>query len=274
MSNKRILLLVLGVILVFLTAHDGWAAGKGGITYNDSRFAESVDAVMAYLEGSFGAMVMAAAGIATVLCAAFGQYRLALSLLVVAIGAFVLRSLVSTFFNDVSLDGGSAQVAVVRMNDEDLQSGEVPDAQVYEQEDGVEIYTAAGTNVRSFEDGTVLAVDSLSDRGTSVVIKHAGGRQTAYGHLAKSNVRIGQAVKSGDVIGTVGASGLAKDSKPRLYFEIRQNKKAVLMKDIYPTIAISEEGEIQDAKFLTKKILGPDVAGGAVVQAPVQMERF
>ena len=43
---------------------------------------------------------MVAAGLGTIISAAFGQYRAALALLVVAIGAFILRSLVTTFFND------------------------------------------------------------------------------------------------------------------------------------------------------------------------------
>jgi predicted dinucleotide-utilizing enzyme len=58
---------------------------------------------MAYLEGSFGALVMAAAGIGAILSASFGQFKAALSLMVVAVGAFILRSLISTFFNDVGI---------------------------------------------------------------------------------------------------------------------------------------------------------------------------
>ena len=48
-------------------------------------------------------MVMVAAGIGAILSSAFGQYRAALGLLVVAVGAFILRSLLGTFFNDINI---------------------------------------------------------------------------------------------------------------------------------------------------------------------------
>lgn len=251
-----------------------FAAGHG-ITYNDSRFASAVDAVMAYLEGSFGAMIMAAAGIATVICAAFGQYRLALSLLVVAVGAFALRSLVSTFFNDASLDGGNnAPMAVVRMESDGAPPPEVPEAQVFEQGDGVEIYTEAGTKVRVFEDGTVASVDPIGERGTTVVVRHLGVRSSVYGHLGKTTVQKGQSLKSGDVLGTVGTTGLPKEEKPRLYFELKAGKKGQPIKELYPTVVIGEGGEVQDPQFLTQKLLGENAPVGTAVQPSVQMERF
>ena len=58
---------------------------------------------MTYLEGSFGALVMAAAGIGAIMSAAFGQFKASLSLMVVAVGAFILRSLMGTFFNDIGI---------------------------------------------------------------------------------------------------------------------------------------------------------------------------
>ena len=71
--------------------------------YNDDRIAESADVVLTYLNGSFGALVMVASGIGAIIAGAFGQYRAALGLMVVAIGSFIIRSLVSTWFNDQSL---------------------------------------------------------------------------------------------------------------------------------------------------------------------------
>lgn len=81
------------------------ATTSGGITYNDSKITNSVNAIMLYLEGSFGALVMAAAGIGAIVAAAFGGYKASLSLMVVAIGAFILRSIMSTFFNDRGIIG-------------------------------------------------------------------------------------------------------------------------------------------------------------------------
>ncbi|MCO6429696.1 MAG: hypothetical protein J5J00_02465 [Deltaproteobacteria bacterium] len=79
------------------------AFGDGRTAYNDARIAEATNAIFTYLEGSFGALVMVVAGVGAILSAAFGQYRSALGLFVVAIGAFILRSIVSTFFNDVRI---------------------------------------------------------------------------------------------------------------------------------------------------------------------------
>lgn len=72
--------------------------------YNDERIAEAVNRIFLYVEGSFGALIMVAAGIGAIFSSAFGQYRAALALLIVAVGAFILRSLVSTFFNDESIE--------------------------------------------------------------------------------------------------------------------------------------------------------------------------
>lgn len=95
-------LFILGVVLLTAGLIDG-AEAQRGIRYNDDRIVNSVNAVLTYLEGSFGALVMVASGIGAILSAAFGQYRAALGLMVVAIGAFILRSLMSTFFNDANI---------------------------------------------------------------------------------------------------------------------------------------------------------------------------
>jgi len=70
------------------------------IEYNDERVDNVINAIFVYLEGSVGALIMVAAGISAIVASAFGQYKAALGLLAVAVGAFLLRSLVGTFFND------------------------------------------------------------------------------------------------------------------------------------------------------------------------------
>lgn len=71
--------------------------------FNDARIAEAADIMITYLTGSFGALMMTITGVSVVIAGAFGQYRAALSLMVVAISSFILRSLVSTWFNDASM---------------------------------------------------------------------------------------------------------------------------------------------------------------------------
>jgi hypothetical protein len=81
--------------------------GGGGLAttgqVNSQRIQLAVSAIMQYLEGSFGALIMAASGVGAIMAAAFGQYKAALSLMVVAVGSFILRNLINTFFNETGL---------------------------------------------------------------------------------------------------------------------------------------------------------------------------
>ena len=96
-------LLASGLATSALAAED---VGSGLVaTYNDMRIANSVNMILTYLEGTFGALVMVAAGIGAILSAAFGQYKAALGCLVVAVGSFILRSFLGTFFNDINIKG-------------------------------------------------------------------------------------------------------------------------------------------------------------------------
>ena len=71
---------------------------------SDERIAGATVAILSYIEGSFGALVMVVSGIGAIMGAAFGQYKAALGCLVVAIGSFILRSFMSTFFNTQTID--------------------------------------------------------------------------------------------------------------------------------------------------------------------------
>ncbi len=98
-------LFIFGVTLlsVGLTMDASAQFSGSNAVYNDSRIAEAVDMIMMHLQGSFGALVMVVTGLLAIISSALGNYKAALGLLVVAVGAFILRSLVSTFFNDESL---------------------------------------------------------------------------------------------------------------------------------------------------------------------------
>jgi len=54
--------------------------------------------MLRFIEGSFGALIMISAGIGAIVAGAFCAYKAAISLLFVALGAFILRALVSLFF--------------------------------------------------------------------------------------------------------------------------------------------------------------------------------
>jgi type IV secretory pathway VirB2 component (pilin) len=111
-AQTQIVLFAAGMTLLVVGLADHSVAQSFGntelrahsATYNDQRVAESVATIMTMIEGSFGALVMVTAGIAAILSSAFGQYRAALGCLVVAVGSFILRSLMKTFFNTESID--------------------------------------------------------------------------------------------------------------------------------------------------------------------------
>lgn len=97
------ILLLVGLGLITIGLAHGVDAQTRTATYNDTRIASAVNVILAHIEGSFGALVMVAAGIGAILSSAFGNYRAALALLVVAVGSFILRSLIGTFFNDTNI---------------------------------------------------------------------------------------------------------------------------------------------------------------------------
>lgn len=94
------------------------------------------------------------------------------------------------------------------------------------ENDGISIAASAGDSVKASRTGTVVYTgNALKGYGNMVILRHEGGWLTAYSHLKQANVKIGQAVKQGEVIGTVGTTGYV--SKPQLHFVIRQGKQAV-----------------------------------------------
>lgn len=75
-------------------------SGPGsGVFAGDDRIYEAARRLFLLIEGNFGALIMVCAGLASIIAAAFNQYRKAFSMLIVASGAFILRSLVVIFFD-------------------------------------------------------------------------------------------------------------------------------------------------------------------------------
>lgn len=90
---------------------------------------------------------------------------------------------------------------------------------------GIDISADKGNPVYATADATVDSASFTGDYGNLVVLRHAFGLITRYGHLSKFVVRAGQAVKRGDVIGYVGATGRATGS--HLHYEILANGKLI-----------------------------------------------
>jgi len=86
---------------------------------------------------------------------------------------------------------------------------------------GLDISLEKGSPVYATADGTVESAAYSGDYGNLIVLKHGFGLTTRYGHLSGFAVKEGQAVKRGDVIGYVGATGRA--TGPHLHYEILTN---------------------------------------------------
>lgn len=92
--------------------------------------------------------------------------------------------------------------------------------------DGINIRAPKGTPVRAAQNGVVVYTgDDLEGYGNLILVRHEGGRMTAYAHLDKTLINRGQTVKQGQSIGTVGSTGQV--STPQLHFEIRHGSKAL-----------------------------------------------
>jgi len=87
---------------------------------------------------------------------------------------------------------------------------------------GMDFTAPMGTEVYASGDGTIESVQSgKRGMGNYIVINHGFGYQSIYGHLDSFNVKAGQKVVRGDVIGFVGNTGMSV--APHLHYEIKMN---------------------------------------------------
>jgi len=84
---------------------------------------------------------------------------------------------------------------------------------------GIGIGAAAGTPVRAVESGVVEYASAFPGYGPTVIVSHGGGYRTLYLYLREINVRVGQDVSSGQVVGTVGGERTAEGA--HIEFQVR-----------------------------------------------------
>jgi murein DD-endopeptidase MepM/ murein hydrolase activator NlpD len=84
---------------------------------------------------------------------------------------------------------------------------------------GVDFPVPTGTSVRSVASGHVVSAGWGGSYGYEVVVRHADGRYSQYGHLSAISVRAGQDVAVGQRLGRSGSTGNA--TGPHLHFEVR-----------------------------------------------------
>jgi murein DD-endopeptidase MepM/ murein hydrolase activator NlpD len=91
---------------------------------------------------------------------------------------------------------------------------------------GMDFTAPTGTDVYATGDGVVSTVKTARrELGNHVIIDHGFGYQSVYAHLDRFNVRVGQKVSRGDVIGFVGSTGLS--TAPHLHYEVLANGRNV-----------------------------------------------
>jgi murein DD-endopeptidase MepM/ murein hydrolase activator NlpD len=83
---------------------------------------------------------------------------------------------------------------------------------------GIDISTPIGTRIVAPADGIVLSTAHSGGYGNAIIIDHGYGVVSRYGHLDSYNVRPGQRVRRGDVIGFVGNTG--RSTGPHLHYEV------------------------------------------------------
>lgn len=90
---------------------------------------------------------------------------------------------------------------------------------------GITIRAAAGQEVRSVAPGRVVFADWLRGFGNLLIVDHGDGYMTLYGNNESLLRRVGDGVRGGDPLATVGASG--GSAQPGLYFELRHRGQPV-----------------------------------------------
>src|SRR5215210_3005300 len=90
---------------------------------------------------------------------------------------------------------------------------------------GLDFRAATGDPVRVTANGKVLSSGWMGGYGRMVEVDHGNGLSTRYGHLSEINVKVGDQIKIGQVIGEVGSTG--RSTGPHLHYETRIDGEAV-----------------------------------------------
>ncbi|OAF19511.1 hypothetical protein AXW67_01675 [Bradyrhizobium neotropicale] len=90
---------------------------------------------------------------------------------------------------------------------------------------GLDFRAATGDPVRVTANGKVVSAGWSGGYGRMIEVDHGNGLSTRYGHLSEINVKVGEIVKIGQVVGLVGSTG--RSTGPHLHYETRIDGEAV-----------------------------------------------
>jgi len=91
--------------------------------------------------------------------------------------------------------------------------------------EGIDVVAALGSPIVAPAAGRVIKAERESGYGLMVQIDHGNGLVTTYAHILRIAVSVGQRVTRGQLIATVGNSGLS--TGPHLHYEIQLHGKSV-----------------------------------------------
>ncbi len=94
---------------------------------------------------------------------------------------------------------------------------------------GVDLVAPLGSPVRAIRSGTVVEVGAHRGLGRFVDIEHPHHLHSVYGHLNEVTVDVGERVKQGALVGTVGKTGNARHPwiTPHLHLEVLRNGESI-----------------------------------------------
>ena len=101
---------------------------------------------------------------------------------------------------------------------------------------GIDLAAPLGTPIVAVGDGTVIKAGPASGFGNWVVLAHANGDVSIYGHMRHYFVKVGDVVHAGQVIALVGAEGQA--TGPHLHFEVHRGGLAGTKVDPVPWLRV------------------------------------
>ena len=90
---------------------------------------------------------------------------------------------------------------------------------------GLDFRASTGDPVRATASGKVVAAGWAGGYGRMVEIDHGNGLATRYGHMSKIDVRLGEHIQIGQIVGEVGSTG--RSTGPHLHYETRIDGEAV-----------------------------------------------
>ncbi len=124
-----------------------------------------------------------------------------------------------------------------------------PILKIRRRHEGTDYSASAGTPVMAAGDGRVVTAGRSGGYGNLVEVRHRNGITTRYAHLRgfARGIRVGSVVQQGEVIGYVGATGLA--SAPHLHYEFRVNGVAQDSRRVLLNHGAPLESELRPAFF-------------------------